>query len=337
MNELETLRSLAEQMGVYTRYVDGLDRAVTVGPETLVRVCASLGAPITKPAEAADALRAVKERDTGRIPPVLVAWNGILPRVALSGSAVAHAEVRLETGDVLPLETSDGEIRSTSPLPLGLHRLSVEAAGETLTSHVISSPEQAWRRPGSHRSWGVGAQLAALRSARSRSLGDIRDLEATCRWAGMRGADLAMVLPLLPTFNSAPAEPSPYSPVSRLFWSELVLDLGDAHAPTEAPSSLDVIRADAEVRAALAQFPAPDPTGLDEELLRYARFRGAQARYGRNWRAWPAAARAGSLDPEDIDPDEERFHLVAQVPVSYTHLTLPTTRQRCRSRWSPDP
>ena len=23
-------------------------------------------------------------------------------------------------------------------------------------------------------------------------------------------------------------------------------------------------------------------------------------------------------------------------PVSYTHLTLPTTRLRCRSRWSPD-
>ena len=23
------------------------------------------------------------------------------------------------------------------------------------------------------------------------------------------------------------------------------------------------------------------------------------------------------------------------APVSYTHLTLPTTRQRCRSRWSP--
>ena len=28
---------------------------------------------------------------------------------------------------------------------------------------------------------------------------------------------------------------------------------------------------------------------------------------------------------------------VASWPVSYTHLTLPTTRQRCRSRWSPAP
>jgi 4-alpha-glucanotransferase len=313
MNELESLNSLAEQMGVYTHYVDGLDRAVTVGPDTLVRVCASLGAPIANPAEAAEALRAVKERDTGLVPPVLVAWDGALPPLAIPGSGPARAEIMLETGDVLRLEIAAGEIRSVSPLPLGYHHLTIEAAGETVTSHVISAPEQAWRRPGSHRSWGVGAQLAALRSARSRSMGDLRDLESTCRWAGARGADLVMVLPLLPTFNSAPAEPSPYSPVSRLFWSELVLDLGEAHIPTEAPSTLDVIRADAEVRTALARIPAPDPAGLDEELVRYARFRGAQARLGRNWRDWPAAARAGALGHEHIDPDEERFHLVAQT------------------------
>jgi len=313
MNELESLSLLAEQMGVYTHYVDGLDRAVTVGPETLVRVCASLGAPITKPAEAAGALRAWKARDAGPVPPVLVAWDGVLPRVALSGSTAAHAEIRLETGDVHPLEIAAGEIRSGSPLPLGYHVLSIETAGEIATSHVISAPEQAWRRPGSHRSWGVGAQLAALRSDRSRSVGDLRDLESTCGWAGDRGADLVMVLPLLPTFNSDPAEPSPYSPVSRLFWSELILDLGDAHVPTEAPSTLDVIGADSEVRAALAGIPAPDPTDLDEELVQYARFRGAQARLGRNWRVWPAAARAGSLRPEHIDAAEERFHLLAQA------------------------
>jgi hypothetical protein len=86
MNERESLHSLAEQMGVYTHYVDGLDRAVTVGPETLVRVCASLGAPITKPAEAAEALRAWKARDAGLVPPVLVAWDGVLPRVPRRGS-----------------------------------------------------------------------------------------------------------------------------------------------------------------------------------------------------------------------------------------------------------
>jgi 4-alpha-glucanotransferase len=159
----------------------------------------------------------------------------------------------------------------------------------------------------------VGTHLAALRSARSRAVGDLRDLESVCRWVGERGGDLVTVLPLSPTFNTAPPEPSPYSPVSRLFWSELILELGAAHRPSPNLTTLDVTQADTEVRAALARYAAPDPSGLDEELVRYARFRGAQARLGRNWRAWPPRARAGTLEPIDVDSDEERFHLVAQT------------------------
>jgi 4-alpha-glucanotransferase len=101
--------------------------------------------------------------------------------------------------------------------------------------------------------------------------------------------------------------------VSRIFWSELILDLGDAHQPSPPPETLDVAVADAEVRAALAGLPVPDPALLDAELVRYARFRGAQARLGRNWRDWPAPARDGVLSPVHVDPEEERFHLVAQT------------------------
>jgi 4-alpha-glucanotransferase len=214
--------------------------------------------------------------------------------------------LHLEDGGFAPLE---------SRLPFGYHRLTVETSGRRETCTVIAAPIQAWRRPGSHRSWGVGTQLAALRSTRSRSLGDLQDLETLCRWVRERGGDLVTVLPLLPTFNEAPTEPSPYSPVSRLFWSELILDLGDAHRPSARPTTLDVTRADAEVRAALAGHPVPHPSLLDEELVRYARFRGAQARLGRNWRAWPPSARAGTLEPESVDAVVERFHLVAQTLV----------------------
>jgi len=52
---------------------------------------------------------------------------------------------------------------------------------------------------------------------------------------------------------------------------------------------------------------------VDAELARYARFRGAQARLGRNWRAWPSQARAGAPASEHVDAGEERFHLVAQT------------------------
>ena len=314
MDELKALGSLAHALGVYTSYTDGLGNPVTVGPETLVRVCASLGAPVSRPADAAEALRAVQaERDPARLPPVIVAWDGVLPPVRVGDARSVDVGLTLEDGSSARLEVVGGAIRLGQPLPAGYHRLTVESGGQLEACTLISSPVEAWRRAGSHRSWGVGGQLAALRSKRSRSRGDLQDLETVARWVGERGGDLAMVLPLLPTFNSDPAEPSPYSPVSRLFWSELILDLGDAHRPAASPAILDVRQADAEVRAALAGVPSPDASPLDAELIRYARFRGAQARLGRNWRDWPAEARAGRLAAEQVDPEEERFHLVGQV------------------------
>jgi len=324
--ELRSLRALAKAMGVYTRYADGLGRHVVVAPETLVRVCAAMGATLAGPRDAADALRAHRAGlAPGTLPPVLVAWNGALAPVPVTARGAVRAELRLEHGGSVPLAVARGKLRPGRRLPVGYHRLTVESAGRREVATVIAAPLKAYRRPGSRRSWGVGTHLAALRSARSRSLGDLRDLESVCRWIGSRGGDLVTVLPLGPTFNAPPAEPSPYSPVSRLFWSELYLDLEGAHRPVEAPATLDVTRADAEVRAALAGRAAPPPGSLEEELVRYARFRGAQARYGRNWRDWPAAARAGTLGPDDVDPEEERFHLVAQTLVRRQLVAL---RQR---------
>jgi len=316
MDESRALRSLAKAMGVHTRYKDGLNRWVTVAPETIVRVCAALGAPVAHPADAAGALRARRATShTDLVPPVLVAWDGALPQLEVNARGPFHAELRLDSGEVSPLEVSPPAVRSIRALPPGYHSLTVEAAGTVETATVVSAPTLAFRRSAERRSWGVGTQLAALRSARSRSLGDLQDLESLCRWVRSRGGDLVTVLPLYPTFNVESPEPSPYSPVSRLFWSELILDLGDAHQPVPAPRTLDVTSADAEVRAALARHPSPDTSHLPEELVRYARFRGAQARLGNNWRAWPPEARSGTLDPEHVDSREERFHLLAQTLV----------------------
>jgi 4-alpha-glucanotransferase len=278
-----------------------------------LRVCSALGAPIERLADAPDALRAHKEMHRSELlPPVLVAWDGLLSPIRLPEGVAAHAQVQLAEGDFLRLEQAGTELRLTGPLPPGYHRLTLEAGNRAATATVIAAPVRAWRRTGSYRSWGIGTHLAALRSGRSRSVGDLRDLRSFCRWVREHHGDLVTVLPLLPTFNTEPAEPSPYSPVSRLFWSELMLDLEGAHRPTSSPATLDVKLADAEVRAALADRPVPDATVLDDELVRYARFRGAQVRLGRNWRDWPADARGGRLEAEHVHPEEERFHLIAQ-------------------------
>ena len=315
MDELTALAALADRMGVYTEYVDGLFRPVTVEPETLVRVCAALGAEVESPADAPEALRVLDSAERGLLPPVLVAWDGILPHVELADRKVTRAEVVLEAGGVVPMAQDGNRLGAVPSLPPGYHALVIEHSGVHERCVVISSPVRSWRRPGSHRSWGFAAELAALRSSRSRSVGDLRDLESTCRWVGPHGGDLVMVLPLLPTFNREPAEPSPYSPVSRLFWSELILELGQDHVPVAASGLLDVTVADGEVRAALSGRTRDGLPSPDRELARYARFRGAQATLGRNWREWPAEARKGQLSPSEVDPEEERFHLLAQLLV----------------------
>ena len=311
------LRRLAHEMGVLTKYKDGLRRRVVVGPETLVRVCAALGAPISRPEDASEALTAVREaKREGFLPPVIVAWDGALRPVAVPLAGTFRADLQLEQGGAAELSFHEGHLTARHPLPLGYHQLTIEQHQQPHHATVISAPVQAWRHPGSGRSWGIGTHLAALRSQRSRSLGDLHDLETVCRWIHDRGGNLVTVLPLLPTFNAQWPEPSPYSPVSRLLWSELILDLGAAHVPTDAPTTLDVTRADAEVRAALRGHPLPPSSEIHGEMAPYARFRGAQARLGRNWRDWPTAARNGRLELDQIDQWEQHFHLIAQSLVT---------------------
>ena len=288
------LRDLARSLGVATGFRDGLGNEVEVGDDTLVRVCAALGAEIERPGDASDALRAGAAR-TQPVPPVTVAWDGKV-------DSTRYAAGR---------SSFDGT--GSEPLPFGVHEIDVEVGGELVRSTVISAPTAAWSPPDvGERRWGLAVHLAALRSSRSRSVGDLTDLAALARSVGPAGASVLTVLPLLPTFNDIPAEPSPYSPVSRLFWSELVADVGvGAGSPVER---IDVTAAAAEVAGALVGATI-DAAAVDAELARYARFRGAQHRLGRDWRRWPESARRGELRDEHVDPENERFHLAAQLAV----------------------
>lgn len=317
LDDREALRAWAGDMGVETHFADGLGRPVEVAPETLAAVCAALGAPLDGVSGAARAYREFRATGGRRpvVQPVVVAWNGELPPVPVAGYGRVEAALVLEAGGTISLDTLAGTVRPPPRVPFGIHSLTVRVDGRDAHSTVISAPVRSWSRGDGVPRWGLATQLAALRSRRSRAVGDVADLTRMCSWAGSMGADTVAVLPLLPTFNQSPTEPSPYSPVSRLFWSELILDLGAEHVPVGPVERLDVAAADAEVRRALSGALAEPPDGslLDDELRRYAAFRGAQLRMGRNWRDWPERARAGHLTDADVDPEERRFHETAQT------------------------
>jgi 4-alpha-glucanotransferase len=79
-----------------------------------------------------------------------------------------------------------------------------------------------------HRGLGVTAPLYAIRGDDDWGIGSYRDLAGFADLAATWGADLIGTLPLFAISTEPPIDPSPYLPVSRLFWNELYVDVAAA-------------------------------------------------------------------------------------------------------------
>src|SRR6266852_6481490 len=109
--------------------------------------------------------------------------------------------------------------------------------------------------------WGVFGPLYAVHSETSLGIGDFRDLGELQEWVGGLGGRLVATLPLFATFLDEPFEPSPYSPVSRRFWSEAYVEL----------DALPELEASAAVRAALDEAQAALAGWRRSPLVDYAK------------------------------------------------------------------
>ncbi|HXE76314.1 MAG TPA: 4-alpha-glucanotransferase [Candidatus Xenobia bacterium] len=232
------------------------------------------------------------------------------------------------------------------PLPLGYHRLRVELGGEQSDALVIAAPTKAYAPPGKRRCWSVFLPLYALHTEGSWGAGDFSDLKRFAAWAGRQGSCLLGTLPLLPAFLNELFEPSPYSPVSRLFWSEFYLDVTQAPELVQCPSAQRRLNS-AQFRRALEQLhrePLVDyrrGMALKREILEglaqtffsrrggpppefcrflkttpqledYTRFRATTELRRRPWSQWPARLRGGDLRPGDYEESDRRYHLYVQ-------------------------
>ncbi len=288
------LGRLCALWGVQPSYLGVDGRRRTASPAALLAVLRALGAPVERVGDAEEACRARTVEAWGRpLDPVALAPARGPARVEVrwpSSTARLSCRLDFEDGaartwttsarvDALPAlrsERVDGRLRVAralplpGPLPLGTHRLRVEASGIRAEATVIAAPSRAPALRG--RTWGVFCPAYALRSARDLGAGDLGDLEDLLRFVASLGGGAVATLPILASLLDTPTEgrpeasaggpfePSPYSPASRLFWNEHVLALDRLVQEEDCPEARQVLEAPetrAEV-AALREAPLVD-------------------------------------------------------------------------------
>ena len=167
-----------------------------------------------------------------RLPARLDEQRALAYRLSLENEQGRPRTVRVGELPLVGHQTVEGQrydvrhLRLPERLPFGFHTLQLEGVGEQASCLILSAPQKAYSLK--EKAWGIFLPLYALHSNTSWGGGDFSDLDALVAWTAEQGGGSVATLPLLAAFlgqDGEPFEPSPYAPVSRLFWNELYLDI----------------------------------------------------------------------------------------------------------------
>jgi 4-alpha-glucanotransferase len=266
MTSVGALVELAELHGVQGSFEGGDGRRHQADEDVILAILGALGSPVRSAADAAGAL-AEKQREMAavRLQPILVHRigrrststvrlpGGVHPRdvwltieledgrtvrsrltVALTGMSAGSGSADERDNTYTFSLASQG----ADSIPPGYHRVTLEWPGSDVSARLIAAPAC----PTAARGWGTFLPLHALRTEGDWGVGSYVDLAALGSWVGGLGGAMVGALPLYPAFLDAPADPSPYLPVSRLAYNEIFVDptsLPELSASLEARQLLD--------------------------------------------------------------------------------------------------
>ena len=364
------LKQLARLFGVQTEYRDDANRKRLVSAESIVGVLEALGASARSDRDVQYAIREKLQNNAREcVPPVVIAWTGSRPQVdirlpeSLSLTSISTV-LRLESGECSRTEFKFGKLRlraeervegiryitRTASIPhkppVGYHTLEIQAPGGHSRVNLISAPLKTYSPKNSKREWGVFAPLYSLHSSRSWGAGDFGDMRDFANWVDDLGGRVVATLPMLPAYLGKPCEPSPYSPVSRLFWNEFYIDVERIPEFSRCLEAQELVRGGSfqkqiqnlrksesvdysrqmKAKRKVIDILSQDFFSRNSQRLRafnryvrsnrevelYARFRAVSEKRKQLWSDWPARLRAGNLCQSDFDEKARNYYLYAQ-------------------------
>ena len=266
------IAALARLCGITMEFRDNFGVRRRISRVTMEALLTAMGVPCGTPGEVRAALEDCQRRLTEPLlSPVTVVTPGngrnlLLnlwwPRLEVPASLDLEGNFLDENGGKRLWLPSPGQLslKEAKPAPEGYQlKLSlplpedlaegyydltfrVKGAGREKTgaTYLAVSPGRAWVPPFLEvggRLWGLNLPLYALRSRRNWGVGDFTDLRAATAWAQELGAAFVGVNPLHAPQAGVDADPSPYSPSSRLFLNFLYVDLENVPETQNSPEA----------------------------------------------------------------------------------------------------
>jgi 4-alpha-glucanotransferase len=179
-------------------------------------------------------------------------------------------------------------------LPLGYHRVTVEAAGVSASVRFIVTPERAWVSPHlgrGGRAAGIAVSLYGVRSERNWGFGDFTDLLRVVEFAAEQlECGFVALNPLHAIHNRRPFNTSPYLPNCTFYQNFLYLDVEGMEDFAGCERAVRLRRSPevtAEI-AALREAPFVEYERVSVLKLRFLKM--LFVRFLREWRARSARA-----------------------------------------------
>lgn len=244
----ERLARLAEAAGISLHWTDANGRPQVVAADAQRSLLEALGYPAGSPRQVEASLAELVElQRSSELDPLITLEQGQMLALGEHFSGHSPFQLLLEDGRCIDARLDgDGNLPPLSDCGYQQLRIAEQQITLAVSPGICHGVRQLTGRA---RSWGLTAQLYALRREHDGGLGDTLALETLVRQAAAKGADALAISPVHAMFAAYPNQYSPYSPSSRLFFNTL-------HA---APGSL---LGESAVNAAIAAC------GLQDELRR---------------------------------------------------------------------